>query len=235
MMSNGVDFNDQFDFRNTRAPYLLDQRQRFTLAAMYEPFHGKSFEQRWTRALVSHWTLSSVLLFSSGRPYAALLDVPNNLTGTALQVARKFARALDVADAGGSFTINDTAALQSTANSALGINGSGPSPVTGLNSFYGPGTRQVDLGIARKFAFKEHYALNLEAQAFNLFNHPNYYVQNGNGVDAVQYTPVGDQCGDGQTLRQTCYLVPHAGFGTLQVTSPINGPRVLQFAVELSF
>jgi len=237
MMSNGVDFNNQFDFSNTHAPYLLDQRHRVTVAGIYEPFAGRRFENAFVRALASHWTVSTVMLFSSGRPYAALLDVANGGGGVTDNTDSASGRVhrFDVGTSGESDSVNNTAALQTTANSALGINGSGPSPVTGLNSFYGPWTQQIDLGISRRFPITERQSILLLAQAFNVLNHANYYVQNGNGVDAVQYTPTGPTCGDGQTLNQTCYLIPHAGFGTLQVVSPLNGPRVLQFALKYVF
>jgi hypothetical protein len=219
-MSNGVDFNNQFDFSNTRAPYLLDQRHRLTIAALYEPFARKHFENGMVNTLASHWMLCTVMLFASGRPYAALLDVANGS---------------DSSGSNESNSVNNTAALQATANSALGINGNGPSPVTGLNSFYGPWTQQIDLGISRRFAVTERQAVLFQVQAFNLLNHANYYVQSGNGVDAVQYTPTGPTCGDGSTVNQTCYLVPHDGFGTLQVISPLNGSRVFQFAFKYTF
>ena len=237
MMSNGVDFNNQFNFSDTHAPYLLDQRHRLTIAAFYEPFAGKKSENRWARALASNWTISTVMLFSSGRPYAALLDVANGSSaaaGDALRAAN-FIRPFDVVGTGESFTLNNSAALQATANSALGINGSGPSPATGLNSFYGPWTQQIDLGVSRRFALTEHHSIVFQVQAFNLLNHANYYVQNGNGVNAVQYTPTGATCGDGQSVNQTCYLVPNPGFKTLQAVNALNGPRVFQFALKYVF
>jgi hypothetical protein len=212
MMSNGVDFNNQFDFRNTHAPYLLDQRHRMTLAAFYQPFADKRFESRVWNGVFSNWTISTVMLFSSGRPFAALLGA---------------------APSGN--TLNDTAAKQSTANSALGINGGGPSPLAGLNSFYGPWTEQIDLALARRFLVTERHAITLQVQAFNLPNHANFYVQNGNGVQFLQYEPVGRTCGDGQTLNQMCFLVPSSNFGQLNVISALNGPRVLQIALKYSF
>src|ERR1700727_508139 len=39
--------------------------------------------------------------------------------------------------------------------------------------------------------------LEFQFQAFNLFNHPNDYVQNGDGVNQLQYNPSGSNCGDG--------------------------------------
>ena len=37
IMLDGMDFNNQFDFSNTHAPSLLDQRNRISLAAVYRP------------------------------------------------------------------------------------------------------------------------------------------------------------------------------------------------------
>jgi hypothetical protein len=126
-----------FDFSNTHAPYLLDQRHRLTIAATYEPFVGKHFDNSFVHALASNWTISTVMLFSSGRPYAALLDVANGgggAAGDSVSVSGRL-RPFDSGGLGESNSVNNTAALQATANSALGINGSGPSPVAGLNSF----------------------------------------------------------------------------------------------------
>jgi hypothetical protein len=134
--------------------------------------------------------------------------------------------------------INNTAALQSTANSALGINAGSPSPFEGLNSFYGPWTQQIDLALSRRFHLTERNSISFQAQVFNVLNHANYYVQNGTGVNPIQYRPFGSTCGDGQAVNQTCYLVPNTGpggFGTLQVISALNGPRVFQFALKWSF
>jgi hypothetical protein len=230
MMSRGVDFNNQFDFRNTHAPYLLDQRHRISIASVYQPGFGKNIDDHALRAILSSWTISSVMQFASGRPYAAVL-------ASACPVDDAFNQPCDEADGN---IINNTAALQSTANSALGINGSGPSPFAGLNSFYGPWTQQIDIGLARSFHLTERQSVAFQVQAFNLLNHANYYVQNGNGVNAIQYTPFGETCGnpDNPQTNQTCYLVPNSGsngFGTLQRINALNGPRVLQFAVKWSF
>ena len=74
-------------------------------------------------------------------------------------------------------------------------------------------------------------------QAFNLLNHANYYVANGNGVSAIQYAPIGDTCGnpDNPQANQLCGLVPATDFGSLQRVNALNPPRVLQFVVKYSF
>jgi hypothetical protein len=240
MMLDGMDFNNQFDFSNTHAPSLLDQRHRFTLAAVYEP-HMERLAASWDtgRAVLSHWTLSSVWEFASGRPYAGLL-------GTACTSST-----LSFSNCGnpppppgappappGNDNLNDTAFNQDTANTAGGINGAGPTPGIGLNSFYGPWLERIDAGLGRRFAIKEGKELEIQAQAFNLFNHANWYVQNGDGINQIQYNPIGANCGDDASVNQTCYLVPNSGagnFGTYQEVSPNGLPRVLQFSARFSF
>jgi hypothetical protein len=220
IMSHGVDFNNQFDFSNTHAPYLLDQRHRLSIAAIYKSDFASHLSSGFLRDVLSHWAISTTMQFASGRPYAPLLGVG----------------AL-------SNSVNNTAALQSTPNSALGINAHSPSPFAGLDSFYGPWTQQIDLGLSRRFNLTERHAIALQVQVFNVMNHANYYVQNGTGVDSVQYAaaPFGKNpdgsttCGDGATLNQTCYLVPNASFGKLQVINALNGPRVMQFALKWAF
>ena len=219
-MSRGVDFNNQFDFSNTHAPYLLDQRHHLSIAAIYESDFASSLSPGFLRDALSHWAISTTMQFASGRPYEPLLDVG----------------AL-------SNSVNNTAALQSTPNSALGINANSPSPLAGLDSFYGPWTQQIDVGLTRRFNLTERHSVALQVQVFNVMNHANYYVQNGTGVNSVQYTaaafgnnPDGSTtCGDGATLNQTCYLVPNPNFGKLQVINALNGPRVMQFAFKWTF
>jgi hypothetical protein len=232
MMSRGVDFNNQFDFSNTHAPYLLDQRHRLSIAGMYEPNLGAHFQSGTLRTALSNWTLSTVMQFASGRPYAALIDLACTTLDTAIDSA-----CLPQNSAGGpaSNSINNTAALQATANSALGINAGSPSPLTGLDSYYGPWTEQIDLGLTRRFAVTERQAVTLQAQVFNVMNHANYYVQNGTGAVPIQYTPIGKNCGDGMHATQQCYLVPAASFGQLQVINALDGPRVMQFGLKWTF
>ncbi len=247
MMLDGMDFNNQFDFSNTHAPSLLDERHRVTLAAIYDPRLQQLTNSPTGRALLSNWRLSTVMEFSSGRPYAGLLSpactttqgnnfvIPTNSVNlTQSPSCGLFSNGVLV----GNDNLNDTAFNEDTANTAGGINGAGPSPGVGLNSFYGPWLERIDFGVARSFSLGEGKDLEFQAQAFNLFNHPNYYVQNGDGINQLQYNPYGGNCGDGMTINQTCYLVPNTGpgnFGTLQEISPNGLPRVLQFSARLTF
>jgi len=227
IMLDGMDFNNQFDFSNTHAASLLDQRHRVSFGGVYRPRLERLTSSDKGRALLEGWRLSSVMEFSSGRPYAGLLSPA--CTSSTFSFAN--------CD-GANGNLNDSAFNEGTANTAAGINGSGPTPGVGLNSFYGPWLERVDVGLARSFSIKEGKELQFQVQAFNVFNHANYYVQNGNGINQLQYNPIGTNCGDGATLNQTCYLVPNSGpgnFGALQEISPNGLPRVLQFAARFTF
>lgn len=221
--SNGVDFNNQFDFSNTHGPTLLDQRHRLSVAAIYESGRWRGLSPAW-RTLLSDWTLSTVTQFNSGRPYAGVLNT--SCASSTLS--------FDNCD-GLSVVLNDSATLQSTGNTALGIGGNGPSPAVGLHSFYGPWIVEVDLGVARTVSLHERHTLTFKAQTFNLLNRANFHVQNGVGVNAIQYNPIGTTCGDGMALQQLCYLVPNPDFGKPQSISHANGPRIFQFAIEYHF
>ena len=225
LMRDGMDFNNQFDFSNTSGPSLLDQRHNLSFAAVYQP-HLERLSSSG-RALLSGWTLSSVMKFASGRPYAGLLSPA--CTSSTLSFSN--------CD-GANDNLNDTAFNQDTANTAAGINGAGPTPGVGLNSFYGPWLERIDVGLARSFSFKEGKELRFQVEVFNLFNHANFYVQNGDGINQLQYNPIGTNCGDGQSLNQTCYLVPNSGagnFATYQEISPYGLPRALQFSLRFAF
>ncbi|MFZ1052323.1 MAG: TonB-dependent receptor [Candidatus Sulfotelmatobacter sp.] len=232
IMLDGMDFNNQFDFSNTHAPSLLDQRNRISLAAVYRPELEKLTTSGKGRAVLSGWTLSTVMEFSSGRPYAGLLSPACTTASNSGSLSTLGCEPF------GNDNLNDTAFNQDTANTAGGINGAGPTPGIGLNSFYGPWLERIDLGLARSIEIREGKELQFQAQAFNLFNHPNYYVQNGSGINQLQYNPYGSNCGDGMSLNQTCYLVPNSGpgnFGALQEISPNGLPRVLQFSARFTF
>jgi hypothetical protein len=241
IMLDGMDFNNQFDLSNTHAPSLLDERHKLTFAAVWQPRMEQFTNSNIGRKVLSGWTLSTVMEFSSGRPYAGLLSPAcTSLVAPSTQFSNAFQNCGPIVPGNppGNDNLNDTAFNQDTAATAGGINGAGPTPGIGLNSFYGPWLERIDLGLARSIKVSEGKELEFQAQAFNLFNHANWYVQNGNGINQLQYNPVGTTCGDGMTANQTCYLVPNSGpgnFGTFQEVSPNGLPRVLQFSARFTF
>jgi hypothetical protein len=173
-----------------------------------------SSENATTQKLLSGWTVSTISQFNSGRPYTGVIS-----------------------------TLNDTAALQATPNTAAGLVGGnspgyGLAPGDGINSFTGPWITEIDLGLERKIVIHENQNIALKAQVFNLFNSANYYVEAGSGINQVQYNATGTTCGDGKTLDQACTLTANNGTGGFQTFTAIaqpNPPRILQFSFGYNF
>jgi hypothetical protein len=227
---SGVDFYNQFDLSESKGLSLLDQRHRLSVASVYSPvFEGGSHT---ARTFLNGWTGSIISQFNSGRPYTSLIGTSTYLNDGVVATGN---------------SLNDTAALQATANTAAGLGGGnspgfGLAPGDGMNSYTGPWIIEVDAGIARKFTIKDKQNITLKAQAFNLLNDANYYVEAGSGINAVKYATSGTDtnCGDGSTLNQTCTLVQNGdpstgGFQTKTSISQPNPPRILQFSFNYSF
>ncbi len=215
---SGVDFYNQFALNQTRSLSLLDQRQRLSVAGVYSPVVSTSNQME--NAALNGFRISLIAQLNSGHPYTGVIGTSPD--GNSL---------------------NDSAALQATANTAAGLVGGnspgyGLAPGDGLNSFTGPGIIETDLGIERAFKLSEKGAITLKAQVFNLLNTANYYVYGGSGINQVQYLASGTTCGDGATANQTCTLAPNSGVGgfqTLTAVNQANPPRIMQFSFSYKF
>lgn len=54
------------------------------------------------------------------------------------------------------------------------------------NSYYGPGTWDEDLRVAKSFKFHERYGINLSSTFINVFNHANTFVNGGFDADVSE-------------------------------------------------
>jgi hypothetical protein len=81
----------------------------------------------------------------------------------------------------------------------------------GRNTYQGPGAGTIDLRLSKRIAIRERYAVELLAEAFNVFNHVNFI-----GVNTTWGTA----------------LTPRSTFG--QYTSAAD-PRQIQLAVKIFF
>jgi Carboxypeptidase regulatory-like domain len=96
-----------------------------------------------------------------------------------------------------------------------------------FNGFRGPGVAVVDFSVARVFKLHERMNLKLAAEAFDLFNHPNFQQ---NTVDNVQYTT--SQPDETQPVYTA---TPNPDFGAPLATAPRIGSRSFQFSVRFNF
>ena len=215
-----------YDQNIHRGDSSFDMRHNFSAALTYQvptPRIGKFGE-----ALLRNWSLNGILLAHSGLPYTVGITETNdfgfintvrrpNLTGQPLYIE-------DPTVATGR-RLNPAAFDFSVAPPLMGN--------LGRNSLRGENFWQVDLGIHRDFRIAETLRLQFRAEAFNLFNHPNFLypnntaaVRNANGT--VTFSPTFGRI----TSNAARSYSSGGGYSPLFQS---GGPRSLQFAVRLSF
>ncbi len=92
------------------------------------------------------------------------------------------------------------------------------------NFVRGFGAWQMDLAVRRDFPIHERLKLQFRAEAFNIFNHPNF------GAISSTYCPPGPGCVFGQATATLA--------SSLGILSPLyqqGGPRSMQLALKLIF
>ena len=91
---------------------------------------------------------------------------------------------------------------------------------TGRNTFRGPFQVRFDMSLAKAFQIKERYQLRFEADAFNVFNHPDFDTPNND----VTFFP---------NFAGPPSIPPQGSLGLIQHT--VGSPRFLQLALHLYF
>ncbi len=87
---------------------------------------------------------------------------------------------------------------------------------------------QVDLALRRKFNFSEAVALQIQADAFNLFNHANFEDPLGNDLVVGK----GANLAFGQSTAMSGRSLSSGGFPSFY---SFGGPRTMRFSVKLMF
>jgi hypothetical protein len=149
----------------------FDQKHRFVISAAYElPFGpGKPYVQHgWASWVAGGWEVDSIITMATGNPFSvSLLTTVNNgapswpnRIGSGLLSTRKQWRWFN------------TSAFVPPPNNTYGN--------VARSVLYGPGTNNYDLSLQRTIKLHEAMALQLRADAFNTFNHPNFLNPNTN-------------------------------------------------------
>ena len=89
---------------------------------------------------------------------------------------------------------------------------------------------QVDMALRRKFNLSEAVGLQIQADAFNVFNHPNFEDPVGN--DLVLGTPIRQNLAFGQSTSMSGRSLSGGGFPSFY---SFGGPRAMRLSVKLIF
>jgi len=91
---------------------------------------------------------------------------------------------------------------------------------SGRNTFRGPFQVRFDMSLAKQFPIRERFALRFEADAFNIFNHPDFDAPNND----VDFFP---------NYEGPPSIPPEGSLGVIQHT--IGSPRFLMLQLRFSF
>ncbi|HVF44546.1 MAG TPA: hypothetical protein VM936_16095, partial [Pyrinomonadaceae bacterium] len=166
---------NSYDLRAERALSNFDVRQRLSVSYSYDlPFgRGRAFAGGggFLTALLTGWQTYGIVTAQSGRPFTVALiqEFDNSGTGRSSLGFGANDRPNLVGDPnGGPRTPEqwfDTSAFAFPAPGTFGN--------AGRNVVTGPGYRNVNASLVKNTSLGERMSLQLRAEFFNLFNHPN--------------------------------------------------------------
>ncbi len=202
----GAGFLDAFNPSLDRGSSDFDQRHRFALYWIWELPWGRKANSWQGRYLLGGWEISGILSYQTGQPFTiADSGVPDltsertrpRLTGPMPRVGKL----IPDAQSPNSFLYlpinvvydpNSGICMANTAPFACenSVNG----PFNGMlprNAFRQPGTYFQNTAIMKNIAMpKERMRLQFRAEFYNLFNHPNLYVNAGTpDVNSLTFAP----------------------------------------------
>jgi hypothetical protein len=162
-----------YDFAAERGNSAYDVRNRLVVSSLYElPFgKGKAFlsGSRVGNAIAGGWLLTGIFSAQSGLSFTPVESVDGSNTGTTQHPNRIGNGNLPSSQR----TIGhwfDTSAFPTPAQYTFGN--------SGRNILLGPGFHDVDLGLSRTIGLIESTSLEIRAEAFNIFNTPQFGLPN---------------------------------------------------------
>lgn len=102
----------------------------------------------------------------------------------------------------------------------------------GRNLFRAPFQTRFDFSVFKNFKFGERYALKLQADAFNIFNHPNFDAPNGNFALNACFNPFPCFPSDMTQILSPSSPNPK-NYGVIRQT--VGSNRFMQLAMHLTF
>lgn len=225
------------DFQNVRAERAdsaLDRRHRFVTALTYDlPFFRKS-ENRFARTLLGGFSFAGTYTFESGEKATVRSGIDSNLNGDSAG-DRSIRNPNGVRNTGSAVS-----ALKNTAGQIVGYLANNPNAEyiqAGLgavtssarNTLQLPNTNNLDFSIFKNFRFGEVRRIQLRADMFNAFNHPQYIPGSPNDVSPRATTGVA-----GIAQLSTTNLLPGGTFNRPDLIFSSN-PRVVQLALRFDF
>jgi hypothetical protein len=223
--SDGIDFNgstaafpqDSTDLNAEKGPSTFDARHRWTTALNYAVPAWGSLPEKLARG----WQWNTIVTAMSGQPIGIITSGFNGFNGR--QRPDVVPGVPQILRGGPANEYINPAAFASPA----GLDGD-----LGRDAVYGPGFWDIDFSLTKDTHLREHLNLQLRAEFFNIFNHPQFALPSG---VIVPQAPTGPTPQDAFNACPGCFITqtPDVAQGNPELGG--GGPRVLQFAARLQF
>ncbi|HUB78291.1 MAG TPA: carboxypeptidase regulatory-like domain-containing protein [Bryobacteraceae bacterium] len=197
------------------------------------PFgHGQSLKtnNKVADAIISDWQVNAIFDVHGGFPISMLDWGGDGGTGSAqgrpdcIAPSRETPYQNAPASVGGGYIWFDTSTMRDPAAGKLGD--------CGVSTEWGPGLKNIDLGLTRIFNITERQKLEFRFQAINAFNTPILDVT-GYGIDVFSNgSLLGPNGGACTSASQTCTPNPNSTTGLVNTSS---NARNLQFGLKYTF
>jgi hypothetical protein len=167
---------NSYDVRAERGRSNFDVRHRLSVSYAYDlPFgRGRTYlsDRGWLSTLLGGWQTFGIVTLQTGRPFtvALLPEIDNSGTGRS---ALGFG-ANDRPNLVGDPTLGRRTPERWFDTAAFAFAPPGSFGNAGRNILEGPGYQNINASLVRHAALSERFRLQLRAEVFNLFNHPNF-------------------------------------------------------------
>ncbi len=167
---------NSYDVRAERGRSNFDVRHRLSVSYSYDLPFGKGREYLakagWISSVLSGWQSFGILTFQTGRPFtvALLSDIDNSGTGRSILGFG----ANDRPNVVGNPHLDNRSPERWFSTSAFAFPPPGRFGNAGRNILDGPGYQNVNVSFLKNTSLSEDLNLQLRAEFFNLFNHPNF-------------------------------------------------------------
>ena len=235
------------DFQNMRAEWAssaLDRRQRLTITPIYDfkPFQNGNW---FLKNIAGNWTISGTYTYQSPEFATIQSGVDSNLNGDSAgdraiinpagaANAGSGVNALNAAGQvvgdGGAGDPSTVAYVAQNPNARYIVAGLGARANSGRNTFPLGHTNNFDASLTKRINITERFRFDLSAQAFNLFNHPQFIGGYTNDVEVF-----------GTNAISRAFLTPgNSAFGQYNQATPNIGffpsnARAMQLVARFVF
>lgn len=227
---------DFFNLSADKASSALDRRHRVTLSLIYDVPYFKNSTNWFMKNLVGNWEVAPIYTFESPEYFTVQSGLDSNLNGDTAgdrtiinpNGAAHTGTSVYGLDAQGNVITNLTAPnivayVANNPNARYVVAGYGALANAGRNTEPTRPINNVDITLIKRFTFRERLGLQLQGQAFNLFNHPQFIPGSINDVLTVS------------TAGLTPYVSPRfATFNNPEAFFASNA-RVVQVVAKFTF